>query len=169
MQHVNLLSAVDVSSVTTLREVFDLFAGVDASDIKYIVQLLQAIAMLFERVTSAVDYRLLVPAFSPSLAVLLRVYSAQSDSTVPLFSAVEELLTQFFDAAKRTHRSMYDSKLLASLSGVLAATLMHCKKSVKHKSVMFWGETFGAQTKALDYPPMLHGVLAQLKHVVSQH
>lgn len=167
LQHADLLASSDVSTVTALREVFDLFAAVHVSDSKHVVQLVQAITALFEHVASAVDYHLLATALSPGLAIVLRAYSEQSSSKAPLFSASDELLTHFFEAAKRTHRGMYDSHLLTTLSGVLAVTLLHGKKSVKNKTVTFWCETFGAQNRALEYPQVLHGVLAQLKHGVS--
>lgn len=167
LQHADLLSDADVSSVTALREVFDLFTTVSVSDTKHVVQLVQATATLFEHVSSAVDYHLLATALAPSLASVLRAYSEQASSKTPLFGAVDELLTHFLEAAKRTHRGMYDSHLLGTLSGVLAVSLMHGKKSVKNRSVTFWCETFGAQTRALEYPHVLHPVLAQLKHVVS--
>ncbi len=165
LQHADLFTDTDGSTVT-LREVFELFAAVQVSDTKHVVLLVQAITALFEHVSSAVDYHLLATALAPALAIVMRAYSEQSSSKAPLFSAGDEWLTHFLEAAKRTHRGMYDSHLLSTLSGVLAVTLMHGKKSVKNKTVTFWCETFGAQTRALEYPQVLHSVLTQLKHVV---
>lgn len=158
-------AALAEDSGTALREVFDLLAPVSVSDCKHVVQLVQATSALFEHVTSAVDYHLLATALAPVLASALRTDTEQSKTA--LSTALDELFTHVLEAAKRTHRGMYDSHLLGTLSGVLAASLAHRKKSVKNRAVTFWCETFGAQTRALEYPHVLHPVLAQLKHVVS--